>query len=57
MTNRECLNSLSDEEFAEYLDCTSSICNLCICANSQEKCYDYNCKDGHLQWLKQEHKE
>ncbi len=51
MTNREWLESLSDEELAEKLyDCSECIFDgSCI--------GEYYCEDGHLKWLRAEHEE
>lgn len=55
MTNREWLESLSDEELAETLySCT--VCarkNTRFCCDNIEK----TCSKGVQEWLKQEHKE
>ena len=64
MTNRQWLETLTDEEFAKWhveIGCGS-------CAHNPEKGFCYNisglvsfnkayCIDGTAQWLKQEHKE
>lgn len=50
MTNREWLESLSDEELAKRMTgCVKcSFCDVCH--------GDYNCDIGHLKWLQAEHK-
>lgn len=64
MTNREWLESLSDEEFAKWhqtVGCGS-------CAHNPEKCFCNNlsgavsfdeahCIDGTVKWMSMEHKE
>ena len=51
MTNREWLESLSDEELAKRMTgCVKcSFCDVCH--------GDYNCDVGHLKWLQTEHKD
>ena len=54
MTNREWLESLSDEELTEALHehfrDTNSPCMMCVYEFGQG--CDLNCKDGFLKWLK-----
>lgn len=56
MTNREWLESLSDEEFVQIM-CYS--CNCCVGHSLmyKGKCGKISCRDGRIEWLKQEHKE
>ena len=54
MTNREWLQTLTDEEFVRIM-CSS--CESCIGHTSIEKCNSMLCRDGRIEWLKQEHKE
>ena len=51
-TNREKLNQMSNEEFAEILAMSSNPCKYCKYADSG--CYDSTCLNGILQWLNQE---
>ena len=62
MTNREWLESLSDEELVDEI--TGVVCHRCIYKQESEmpKCvivnYDsYVCKRGVKYWLKAEHKD
>lgn len=61
MTNREWLESLSDEELAGYLySLSEQYTNICeICSNKYTKCsMEYGkCSDGVSGWLQAEHKE
>ena len=52
MTNREWLQSLSDDEFASVI----SSCRSCI-AEKSAKCVSLNCRSGKTMWLKAEYKE
>ena len=55
MTNREWLNTLSDEEFVEIMIYS---CRSCVGDGSLEKCHRQpSCKDGKLKWLHEKHKE
>lgn len=55
MTNREWLESLSDEEFVEIMIYS---CRSCVGDGSLEKCQRQpSCKDGKLKWLQEKHKE
>lgn len=54
MTNREWVQTLTDEEFVRIM-CSS--CESCTGHTSIEKCTSMLCRDGHIEWLKQEHKE
>lgn len=54
MTNREWLSTLTDEEFVRIM-CSS--CESCTGHTSIEKCNSMLCRDGRIEWLKQEHKE
>lgn len=54
MTNREWLETLTDEEFVRLM-CYS--CESCTGHTDPEKCNTMLCRDGHIEWLKQEHKE
>lgn len=54
MTNREWLSTLTDEEFVRLM-CYS--CESCTGHTDFEKCNTMLCRDGHIEWLKQEHKE
>ena len=51
-TNREKLNQMSNEEFAEILATSSSSCKYCKYEGSD--CTDFTCYSGILQWLNQE---
>ena len=58
MTNRQWLESLSDEELAKYFD-DEKVCKLVInqygcCASNECECKTFNCN---LYWLQAEHKE
>lgn len=61
MTNREWLESLSDEKLAVLmaesgcLDVTSSLCNG-YCAYTKD-CCQCNCTEGIIAWLQSEHEE
>ena len=54
MTNREWLATLTDEEFVRIM-CYS--CECCTGHTDLEKCDKMLCRDGRIEWLKQEHKE
>lgn len=54
-TNREKLNQMSNEEFAEILAMSSRSCKYCKYENSG--CYYSTCLNGILQWLNQESEE
>lgn len=54
MTNREWLQTLTDEKFVRLM-CYS--CESCTGHTDFEKCNTMLCRDGHIEWLKQEHKE
>lgn len=57
MTNREWLNSLSDEELAKWLDKTA---NCTVCVNhvaGESSCPMSDCVGGISRWLKQKHTE
>lgn len=54
MTNREWLQTLTDEEFVRLM-CYS--CESCTGHTDFEKCNTMLCTDRHIEWLKQEHKE
>lgn len=60
MTNREWLESLSDEELAEFLR-TAKNCQGCVYgANPQDatKCFEANaCTIGRIKWLKRKYRE
>ena len=51
-TNREKLNQMSNEEFAEILATSSSSCKYCKYEGSD--CTDFTCYSCILQWLNQE---
>ena len=52
MTNREWLNSLSDEALADLLN----DCGCDCCTGKGTYCYG-NCGDGIIGWLKKEHED
>jgi hypothetical protein len=52
MTNREWLNSLSDEALADLLEEPNCVC--CVCYG---KCCGESCRDGLIEWLKKEHED
>lgn len=59
MTNREYLNSLSDEEFAHDV-LSGYVC--CYCVHDRRQCKAHNgvlhdCDKGIEKWLKREHKD
>lgn len=55
MTNREWLESLSDEEFVRIV-CYS--CKCCVGQSDFEECLKQSsCYEGRAEWLKKEHKE
>lgn len=54
MTNREWLQTLTNEEFVRIM-CYS--CECCTGHTDLEKCNKMLCRDGRIEWLKQEHKE
>ena len=56
MTNREWLESLSDEELANYI-CYVNCEKYCAYYNNIDKCSHNSCKAGITEWLQQEHKE
>ena len=57
MTNREWLESLSDEELAKELD--KDCKHFCKRFDAQVKCFKSyeECVKGRLEWLQAEHKE
>lgn len=57
MTNREWLESLSDEELAKELD--KDCKHFCKRFEAKTKCYKSyeDCVKGHLEWLQAEHKD
>ena len=54
MTNRQWLESLSDKEFVLTM-CYS--CKCCVGHDDNRKCGKISCRDGRIEWLKQEHKQ
>ena len=56
MTNREWLESLSDEEFAKYI-CYVNCEKYCAYYNNIDECRHNSCKAGITEWLQEEHKE
>lgn len=55
MTNREWLQTLTDEEFARMMWYS---CECCAGHGDLKKCHKQpSCRDGRLKWLKQKHKE
>ena len=54
MTNREWLQTLTDEEFVRLM-CYS--CESCTGHTDLVKCNNMLCRDGHIEWLKQEHEQ
>ncbi len=56
MTNREMLNSMSDEELAGFLLRNKANCDLCAFAFSSKRnlCLDNLCIQGVMCWLEQE---
>jgi hypothetical protein len=52
MTNREWLNSLSNEDFCTALEQID--CRLCAFYGD---CKDKQCRDGFVEWLKKEHED
>lgn len=52
MTNREWLNSLSDEALADLLN----DCGCDCCVGTRLNCYG-NCRNGFVEWLKKEHED
>ena len=54
MTNREWLQTLTDEEFVKVM-CGS--CSNCVANGNIKECEAISCRDGRIEWLKQEHKE
>lgn len=57
MTNREWLESLSDEELAHFIDNAHSD-NCYACAFQSDTCAGiYDCLNGIKYWLQSEHKD
>lgn len=55
MTNREWLETLTDEEFTRMMWYS---CDCCVGQGDLKICHKQpSCRDGRLKWLKQEHKE
>ena len=55
MTNREWLQTLTDEEFARKM---WYACECCVGQGDLKKCWrQKSCREGRLKWLKKEHKE
>lgn len=55
MTNREWLETLTDEEFARMMWYS---CECCAGQGNLKECYKQpSCREGRLKWLQQEHKE
>lgn len=51
VTNRDYINSLTDEEFSTYINCCSH------CSVYDSGLCDSKCKEHIVEWLKQERKE
>lgn len=57
MTNREWVQTLTDEEFTRML-MTWSPCEYCVGQSDIKKCREQpTCRDGRLKWFEQEHEE
>lgn len=54
MTNREWLQTLTDEEFVKVM-CGS--CSNCVANGNIKECESISCRDGRIKWLQEEHKE
>lgn len=55
MTNREWLNTLTDEEFVRMMWCS---CECCVAQGNMKECRKQaSCNEGRLRWLKKEHEE
>lgn len=54
MTNREWLQTLTDEEFVKVM---YGSCRNCVANGNIKECESISCRDGRIEWLKQEHKE
>lgn len=56
MTNFEKIKKMSLDELATLLDSNTEECAFCIEANAKVKNDEcsYNCKFGHIEWLKKE---
>lgn len=50
MTNREWLNALDDEKFADFLDWLDDSCRVCAYHGTVHK--HTKCKSGVMEWLK-----
>jgi hypothetical protein len=58
MTNGDWVRSMTDEQLSVFL--RMGACQLCAYAGKNYDCCcpdNKNCRNGHLEWLKQEHKE
>lgn len=54
MTNREWLQTFTDEEFVRMMWCS---CECCVAQGNLKECRKQaSCNDGRLKWLKKEHK-
>lgn len=53
MTNRQWLETLTDEEFVKVM---YGSCRYCVANGNIEECKSISCRDGRIEWLKQEHK-
>ena len=57
LTNREWLESLTDEEFAKFIR-FANCSNSCAYGENNTHCYEKGaCAQGRVKWLKQPHKE
>lgn len=57
MTNGERIRNMSDEEIAEFILESRSICKVCKMRNEECTGAFHECWDGICKWLKQEVKE
>lgn len=54
MTNREWLQTLTDEEFVKVM---YGSCMYCAANGNIKECESTSCRDGRIEWLKQEYKQ
>lgn len=54
MTNADKIRAMSDEELAEWILWTNTVCDCCAKVQECDEVPGYKmCKDGILDWLKQ----
>lgn len=57
MTNREWLESLTDKKWAKVVSKLDGDGCIFCAYNALGNCYEKDCEQGHVDWLKAEHEE